>query len=81
MSSQIIPCLLDQFEPPECRTTQPSLTSPGQLVRLLKPIIRIPVRGMNGFRNYFPMGHRVTSQLIRHALPRFAAHGDTTFSE
>ena len=51
----------------------PSLPDPGCLMRLLCPIVGVPISDMDCFRDYLTMGDWITSQLIRHDLPGLSA--------
>jgi hypothetical protein len=68
--------LPDRFEPPHS-----SLPDPGTLMRLLRPIIRIPGGIMNRFRNQLPVSNSIASQLIRHDFPGFATMAPQQASE
>jgi len=50
-----------------------SLPDPGCLMRLLYPIVGVPISDMDCFRDYLTMGDRITSELIRHDLPGLSA--------
>ncbi len=49
-----------------------SLPGPDCLMRLLCPIIGIPICGMIGLRDKLSMGNRIAAYLIRDNLPGFA---------
>jgi hypothetical protein len=42
-------------------------------MRLLYPIVGVPISDMDCFRDYLTMGDWITSQLIRHDLPELSA--------
>ena len=70
MGTQKSPCLPGRFELPKCRTTHPTFSHSGHFVRLLGPIIGIAIIYVDGLRNQFTMRDTITTQLVRHDLPR-----------
>jgi len=61
MCAQESLCLVRSFELPH-----PAFSHPGRLMRLLRPIVRVPLCIVGYIRHQFSVCHSVASQLVRH---------------
>ena len=59
--------------PHRLETTHPSLSNPGRLMRLFRPIIFILFSAVDRLWHQLPVSNAIAAQFVRHDLSRLAA--------